>query len=329
MSREEKSDQALRSAFRLELFFDHLQYERGLSQNTITAYGRDCRAFARFAERRDIRGPEYVSYELLREYVHEVGDAAANAAGGGLAAASVARLVSALRTYFAFLSRESVIRADPSELLESPRKGRRLPDVLSYEEIEQILVEAERRAALAVGTAGLRPVQRSLALRDVAMLEVLYGAGLRISELLGLQVRDMFFDEGLVSLRGKGDRARVVPIGGRAALAVQRYLRNGRPVLDRRAQSGGRIFLNQHGRPLSRQGAHQIVRSRVGAAGVRKRVTPHTFRHSFATHLLEGGADLVAVQEMLGHADIATTQIYTHVDRRYLQEEYRHFHPRG
>lgn len=329
MSRDETAEEARSRAFRFEAFADHLRYERGLSANTMVAYERDCRAFARFAAARGVSRPESVSYELLREYVHEISTGASSSGGAGLAAASVARLISALRRYFAFLLGEEVLRADPSEQLEAPRRGRWLPHVLSYGEIADILDEAERRAHLAREAASLKPVRRALPVRDVAMLEVLYGAGLRISELLGLQIRDLLLDEAIVSVRGKGGRTRVVPIGGRATLSLQRYLREGRPELDRRGQSRGHIFLNQHGRPLSRQGAWQIVRRAVRAAGVRKRVTPHTFRHSFATHLLEGGADLVAVQEMLGHADISTTQLYTHVDRSYLQEEYRHYHPRG
>ncbi|NNK48003.1 MAG: tyrosine-type recombinase/integrase, partial [Gemmatimonadetes bacterium] len=199
-----------------------------------------------------------------------------------------------------------------------PKPTRALPDVLTYAEVEAIM-----------DTAGaLSPDAYANASRDAAMLETLYGAGLRISELIGLRVRDLSLEDGLVSVHGKGDRHRIVPLGGRAVRVLQRYLRERRPDLDR-GRSDGVVFLNQHGRPLSRMGAWKIVGKHVRNAGIEKRVTPHTFRHSFATHLLEGGADLVAVQEMLGHADISTTQIYTHVDRRYLQEEHRQHHPRG
>ena len=166
------------------------------------------------------------------------------------------------------------------------------------------------------------------AMRDLALLELLYGAGLRVSELIGLELRNLDLEEGLVQVFEKGAKERIVPVGGRARAAAARYLRELRPRLDR-GESDGAVFLNRFGRPLSRMGAWKIVRRYVEKAGIEKRVSPHTLRHSFATHLLEGGADLAAVQEMLGHSDISTTQIYTHVDRSYLRDVHRTFHPRG
>jgi len=300
-----------RSAFRLEEFADYLRFERGLADRTVEAYARDCLSFIRFAEDRGLERPAEVVYEVLRAHMGDLEER-------GMAASSAARHRSALRTYFGFLVEEGYLPEDPTERLESPRSGRALPDTLSYTEVATIL-----------DTAGSLDAEgHPNASRDVAMLEVLYGAGLRISELIGLRVRDVALDEGLVTVVGKGEKQRVVPLGGGAVRAVRRYLRERRPALDR-GQSDGTLFLNHHGRPLTRMGAWKIVRKHVRNAGVRKRVTPHTFRHSFATHLIEGGADLVAVQEMLGHADISTTQIYTHVDRRYLQEEHREHHPRG
>jgi integrase/recombinase XerD len=301
----------LRRRFRLEEFSDFLLYERGLAKRTAQAYLADLLSMAEFLSARGFRGPGGADYEALRSHLSDLGER-------GLAARSVARRRSAIRTYFAFLVEEGHLSEDPTEKLESPRVSRILPGVLTYSEIEAVM---DTVAALSEDAYPNAP-------RDAAMLEALYGAGLRVSELIGLRVRDLLLEEGLVSVDGKGDKRRIVPLGGRAVRALQRYLRQRRPELDR-GKSEGVVFLNQHGRPLSRMGAWKIVRKHVRNAGIEKRVTPHTFRHSFATHLLEGGADLVAVQEMLGHADISTTQIYTHVDRRYLQEEHRQHHPRG
>jgi len=300
------ADQVAR-AFRLEGFSDYLRYERGLSPRTRDAYLRDCGRLANFAEARGVRGVRAVDYALLRAFVAEL-------ASAGLAPRSVTRCLSALRTYFGFLVSEGHLERDPTERLESPRLGRPLPNVLSVEEVERLIdaVDPETR----------------LALRDLAVLETLYGAGIRISELLGLGLRDFFPEERLLRVLGKGSRERVVPLGGRAVTAVGHYLEQLRPRLDRGA-SEGRLILNCHGRPLSRMGGWKIVRRCAERAGLARHLSPHTLRHSFATHLLEGGADLAAVQEMLGHADISTTQIYTHVDRSYLQDVHRQFHPRG
>ena len=298
-------------AFRLEPFSDYLLYERGLARTTARAYLGDCRFLIRHLVDRGVHDPVDVSYADLRSFL-------ASRAEAGLASRTIARGRSALRTYFGFLVAEGHLTEDPTERLEAPRISRALPDVLSYREVKAILDSA----------SSIHPEAYANAERDTAMLETLYGSGLRVSELIGLRVRDLSLDEGLISVHGKGDRHRIVPIGGRAVRVLRRYLRGRRPELDR-GQSGGVVFLNQHGRPLSRMGVWKIIRKHVRNAGVDRDVTPHTFRHSFATHLLEGGADLVAVQEMLGHADISTTQIYTHVDRRYLQEEHRRHHPRG
>lgn len=309
--RGDEGRKSARDLFRLEEFSDYLLYERGLARRTVQAYLADCASLVDFVISRGIDDPSDVDYETLRAYL-------ADLAERGLAPRSVVRYRSALRTYFGFLVEEGHLSDDPAEKLETPRAVGTLPDVLTYAEVETIL-----------DTAGsLPPGAHPNGIRDAAMLETLYGAGLRISELIGLRMRDLLLDDGLISVRGKGDRVRIVPLGGRAIRVVQRYLRERRPQLDR-GRSEGIVFLNHHGRPLSRMGAWKIIGGHVRNAGIDRKVTPHTFRHSFATHLLEGGADLVAVQEMLGHADISTTQIYTHVDRRYLQEEHRQHHPRG
>jgi integrase/recombinase XerD len=300
------------ASFRLEEFADYLRFERRAAPRTVKAYLRDCRGLAETATELGRTAPAELGLPDLREHLSRLSER-------GLATSTLARCRSALRTYFRFLLSEGHVETDPTEGLEAPSRGRPLPHVLTYGGVLAILEAVE--------------IENDLANRDRAMLEVLYGSGVRISELTSLRVRDLRMDEGLAVVRGKGDRQRFVPLGGSAARALQRYLRDTRPGLDRRGESGGAVFLNHHGRPLSRTGAWKIVRRHVDAAkaaGARLgHVTPHTFRHTFATHLLENGADLAAVQEMLGHADISTTQIYTHVDRTYLREEHRRYHPRA
>ena len=232
----------------------------------------------------------------------------------GLATASIRRQISALRTYYRFLIGEGHVTADPTERLETPRGWRTLPEVLTLAETEALL--------------GAPHPDESLAWRDRALLELGYGTGARVSELVHLGVHDVAFDEGLVRLFGKGGKERLVPVGRRALGAVALYLREIRPRLDR-GFGAGKLLLNARGRPLSRVGAWRIVKGAATRAGLTKRVTPHTLRHTFATHLLERGADLRAVQEMLGHADLATTQIYTHVDREYLRSVHHTYHPRA
>ncbi len=323
--------------FLFDSFEEHLRFERNLSDRTVSSYLHDCRGMADFARQNGAQGPSAVGYELLREWMGEL-------AALDVAASSAARARSALRTYFRFLVAEGHIEHDPTERLESPRRGRLLPAVLSVRQVEFLLDVAHRHAGRCEASAGLRPAVRAAAWRDAALLEMLYGSGLRVSELTGLRVNDLNLEAGLARIRGKGDKARLVPVSGGATRTLGRYLDDWRPLLDRPRVSRGAVFLSQRGTPISRTSAWQFVKQAVTRAEaeaaalpdaekesvqIRIEVTPHTFRHSFATHLVTGGADLVAVQEMLGHADIATTQIYTHVDRRYLQEEHRRYHPRA
>jgi integrase/recombinase XerD len=293
--------------FQLEAFADHLAVERGLSPRTLDAYGRDLGRLVEFLQGRGLKRPGETSATDLREYIYHLKDR-------GLQPTSIRRNISAVRTYFAFLLAEGIVVTDPSENLELPKTWRRLPGVLSRDEVER-LIEAP-------------DIADRLYWRDRALLEFAYAAGVRVSELTELRIRDLALEEGFASVIGKGAKERLVPVGRSAARAVSLYLRELRPDLDRGAGRGV-VFLNAAGRPLSRMGVWKILRKHVRRAAIRKRVTPHTLRHSFATHLLEGGADLAAVQEMLGHADIATTQIYTHIDREYLREVHRQFHPRG
>ncbi len=293
--------------FGLEGFRDFLALELGSSANTVAAYLRDLQRMAEFAASKGVRDPGRVSRALLRDFIYLLKDL-------GLSPATIRREVSAIRTYYGFLLGEGRVAADPSDRLETPRRGRVLPATLTVREVEALLAAPR--------------VDEPLAWRDRALLELGYGAGLRVSELCGLATTDLLLAENLVRVFGKGGKERLVPIGRAVIGAVSVYLHQLRPELDR-GKSGGRVLLNARGHPLSRVGAWGIVKRAAARAGLTKRVTPHTLRHSFATHLLEGGADLRAVQEMLGHADLSTTQIYTHVDREYLRSVHRQFHPRG
>ncbi len=293
--------------FLVEPFQDYLSLELGNSPNTIEAYTRDLRRLAAFAASKRLAGPDAVTEKSLRELVYYLKDL-------GLAPTSIRRQISTLRTYFRFLVSEGHVTTDPSDRLDLPKTWRTLPDVLSRDEIEALL-------------AAPNP-DESLAWRDRALLEIGYGTGARVSELVGLGIKDVWYDEGLIRVIGKGSKERLVPIGRRALGATALYAREVRPTLDR-GLGKERLFLNARGRPLTRVGAWGVVKRCAKSAGIDKRVTPHTLRHTFATHLLEGGADLRAVQEMLGHADLATTQIYTHVDRDYLLKVHKTYHPRG
>jgi integrase/recombinase XerD len=294
-------------AFHVPAFMDHLRFERGLSEQTLSAYEHDVVRLAAFLRRRGRQGPAAVDTADLRAFILELKDL-------GLAASSIGRNVSAIRTYFSFLLGENVVVADPSDRLQTPKGWRSLPEVLTVAEIEKLLETPD--------------LAHPLAWRDRAMLEFAYASGVRVSELVQLPIRQLSLDEGIAMVFGKGAKERLVPIGRRAVGALSLYLREVRPKLER-GKGEGKVFLNARGRPLTRMGVWKILRQHVEQAGITKPVSPHTLRHSFATHLLEGGADLVAVQEMLGHADIATTQIYTHIDRRYLAEVHRSFHPRA
>ena len=294
-------------AFLLARFTDYVALEQGLAPRTQEAYQRDLLRFAEYAESRGVAAPPDITARVLREYVYHLKDL-------GLSPASIRRNVSAVRTYFRFLTGDGLVVRDPSERLETPKRWRSLPDVLTVAEVQQLLASPT--------------LDDALVFRDRALLELAYGAGLRVSEWITLGVRDLLLEEGLVRVFGKGSKERLVPIGRSAIGAVAIYLRELRPRLEK-GEGKGVLLLNARGRPLTRMGAWKILRGHVERSGITKHVSPHTLRHSFATHLLEGGADLRAVQEMLGHVDIATTQIYTHVDREYLRQVHRSYHPRG
>ncbi len=291
----------------LEQFMNYLAVERGLSANTLEAYGRDLARYADFVELNQIDHPEKIGNDLILRYLSALSDA-------GLSPRSRARALVAVRTFHKFLLGEKITTANPASRIESMRPLLALPHVLSVTEVDRLL--------------GTSPGSRPADLRDRAMLELLYATGLRVSELVGLRVGDLQLTAGYLIAFGKGRKERVVPVGEAALGAVSDYLHHGRPQLDKQRGSA-MLFLNRAGKGLTRQGFWKIIKRRAQKSGISKNITPHTLRHSFATHLLENGADLRAVQTMLGHADIATTQIYTHVTRERLKQLHEKFHPRG
>ncbi len=280
-------------AWSLERFRDYLALEAGNSGNTVASYLRDITRLAEYATSHGAKSPEQLSAARLREFIYFLKDL-------GLATTTISRQISAIRTYFKFLVGEGLAARDPSERLESPKRWRTLPAVLSVPEVERLLQAPNTDAPLAI--------------RDRALLEFAYATGVRVSELVALKLQDILFEDGVARVFGKGAKERLVPVGRRALGAVALYALQIRPTLDR-GNGRGVLFLNARGTPLSRVGAWGVIKASARRAGLAKRVTPHTLRHTFATHLLEGGADLRAVQEMLGHVDLATTQLYTHVDR--------------
>jgi integrase/recombinase XerD len=296
----------------IEEYFRFLQLEKGLSPNTLEAYRRDVGVYCGFLAAEGIGGIGLATDEHAAAFVRAL-------SGVGLSAKSIARTISALKGLHRYLLGEKKIDTDPTQNLELPRSGHALPDVLSYDEVELIL-----SAATPSGTT-----DSGLWMRDRALLETLYATGIRVSEATTLKRADIFPDQQLIRVFGKGSKERLVPIGAPALEWIARYSEGVRVTLAAKKQTGDAVFLNWRGRPLSRVAVWNIVKEYTRRAGIEKDVHPHSFRHSFATHLLEGGADLRSVQEMLGHADIATTQIYTHVDRELMKAEHAKYHPRG
>jgi len=287
-------------------FLLHATADRGLAANTLAAYGRDLQRLVRWAMQTGHAGPAAVGPAELREFLATT--------AVDLAPRSRARLLSTLRSFFRFLAREGLVGADPTLTLLSPRTPRRLPGVLTPEQVLRLLAVPDR--SLPRG------------LRDAAALELLYGCGLRVGELCGLDLPDVDRTEASLLVRGKGSKQRLVPVGGPALDAVEAYLERGRPALRGRRDCPA-LLLNHRGGRLTRASVWSLVKRAAAEAALPPDTSPHTLRHSYATHLLEGGADLRVVQELLGHAALSTTEIYTHVDRRYLWETYRSAHPRA
>ena len=292
----------------LERFGSYLLVERSVTRGSADCYLADVSQFF-LAVPDAARRPEATTRRMLHDYARRLG-------GAGLATSTVARKLVSIRLFYRYLASEERLRANPADDIDLPKQRRKLPGVLTQDEVARLLEAA----------AGAP--DRFWALRSRAMLEVMYGSGLRVSELLSLDTGSVSLADGFLRVMGKRSKERVVPLGQLAVAAVRDYLDGARPHYAGKRTSP-RLFLNNRGTGLSRMGFLKILRTCVGLGGMSRRVTPHTLRHSFATHLLEGGADLRAVQEMLGHSSIATTQIYTHVDREYLRETHRTFHPRG
>jgi integrase/recombinase XerD len=291
----------------LDLFLAHVRVEKGLAENSVEAYGRDLRRYVDHLDALKIPAWERVSRREIQAHL-------AALVRSGLSPRSQARALSAIRSFHRLLFAEKVTPADPSDEIDSPRPGRRLPSLLSIEEVVRLLAAPD--------------VRRPAGLRDRAMLEVLYATGLRVSELVSLRLNDVNLETRVLLARGKGNKERLVPVGAPAAEAVKAYLAFARERLLKGRRSKD-LFVTPRGARLTRQGFAKLLDRHARVAGIRRKISPHKLRHSFATHLLAGGADLRAVQEMLGHADVSTTQIYTHVDRTQVRRLHERFHPRA
>lgn len=285
-----------------------LKLERNLSENTIASYKNDLSSLVSYLNDSDINDPAEIKSKNLSDFFSLLTKL-------GLSSRSAARYYSSVKGFFGYLFSSDYIKTNPMEKISAPKVSKSLPNVLNINEIERILSGPD--------------VSKKLGLRDKALLETFYACGLRVSELINLKISDLFLNEEMIRVFGKGSKERFVPIGSSAINWIGEYLKAGRPLLEKKAKSQNILFLNNRGTKLSRMGVWKIVNKYAELAGIKKEVHPHTFRHSFATHLLEGGADLRAVQEMLGHVDISTTQIYTHIDRDYIKQVHRDFHPRG
>lgn len=289
-------------------FRSYLKLERSLSANTLEAYERDLEKLLQFLE---IKGssviPEQLNHQLLAEFITWINEL-------GMTARSQARILSGIKAFFKYLLIENIVHTDPTELIEGPKVGQKLPDFLTVEEVNALIDAIDRS----------KPEGE----RNRALLETLYSCGLRVSELTDLKISQSYFDIGFVKVRGKGNKERIVPIGSSAVRQINLYLESYRNHLNIGKGHEDYLFLNRRGKKLTRVMIFTIIKEQVAKTGLRKSISPHTFRHSFATHLVEGGADLRAVQEMLGHSSITTTEIYTHLDRDYLRSAILQFHPR-
>lgn len=291
----------------LREYLTTLRLEKNLSDNTVCSYRNDINCLIKYLNDDNINDPSEVGYNNLASFFKSL-------AASGLSASSAARYYSSIKGFFNYLLANKYINSNPVEKVSPPRLAKNLPGVLSVNEVELILQVPD--------------INDTLGLRDKALLEMLYACGTRVSELINIKLSDLFFDEEIIRVFGKGSKERLIPVGSSAINWANEYLLKSRPVL-KKMKSENILFLNSRGTKLSRMGVWKIVSRYTSEAGITKDVHPHTFRHSFATHLIEGGADLRAVQEMLGHADISTTQIYTHIDRDYIKQVHKQYHPRG
>jgi integrase/recombinase XerD len=289
-------------------YLAHLKLEKNLSKNTVLSYKNDINTFVSFLNNSGIDDPSNISSDNIGGFFKTLKEL-------GLTGSSSARYFSSLKGFFLYLLKNRYIVKNPIEKITAPKMSKKLPGVLDVSEVEKILSAPN--------------INDKFGLRDKAILELFYACGTRVSELINLKVKDLFFDDEIIRVFGKGSKERLIPIGSSAIKWVGEYLKKSRPLLMKKAKSENFLFLSSRSSKLSRMGIWKIIDRYVKEVGIEKEVHPHTFRHSFATHLLEGGADLRAVQEMLGHADISTTQIYTHIDRDYIKQIHKQFHPRG
>lgn len=292
----------------LKEYLAHLKLEKNLSINTIASYKNDLNSFITFLKKFSIDDPSSVSSDHISSFFKALKKI-------GLSGSSSARYFSSLKGFFLYLLKNKYILKNPIEKISAPKISKKLPSVLEINEVEKILAAPN--------------IEDKFGLRDRAILELFYACGTRVSELINLKVNDLFFNDEIIRVLGKGSKERIIPIGSSAINWITEYLKKSRPLLMKKIKSENYLFLNSRSSKLSRMGIWKIIHRYVKESGITKDVHPHTFRHSFATHLLEGGADLRAVQEMLGHADISTTQIYTHIDRDYIKQVHKQYHPRG
>ena len=290
----------------LDIFLDYLKIEKGLSSNTVNAYRADLEKYFIFLKKKGKKSLEEVTKEDIIDFLFSLRETHA--------ISSIARFFSSIRSFHRFLFREKILKTDPTQLIEYPKLEKKIPEVLNFWEVEKLLK-----------TPSLRTPQ---GIRDRAILEVMYATGLRVSELAKLKLKDVNIEIGFLRCQGKGSKERIIPLGRIAKKFLEKYIFDARPKLLKGKESEF-LFLAQGGHPLSRQSIWKMIKKMVKKAKIKKEVSPHTLRHSFATHLLERGADLRSVQEMLGHASITTTQIYTHINRLRLKEIHRQFHPRA
>lgn len=295
----------------LEDYLQFVQLEKGLGELSVDAYSRDLERYVHFLDKvRGLKDPESIDVHHIEAFLEEL-------VSMELAPTTLARNISSIRNFHKFMVNEDYSKSNPAAIIDLPKKSRKLPDVLNQVEVEQLLTAFEDQ-------------DNPAHVRNRAILEVMYGAGLRVSELTELSLEQLYFEIGFIRVIGKGNKERLIPIGEPAIEASKHYIKNVRPdFIKKRDTTDGKVFLNQRGTPISRMSIWNIIQEAANLAGITKKVYPHILRHSFATHLIEGGADLRAVQEMLGHVSIMTTEIYTHVDRTLLHQVHKQFHPRA
>lgn len=285
-----------------------LKLERNLADNSIKSYSTDLKNFSDFLFHKNLSDWNSVDLKLISQFFSLLSDLK-------VASSTTARYFSSLRGFYNYLFQSGYVKSNPMEKFSAPKLKRALPDVLTIQEIESLFAAIKS--------------EDKLDIRDRALLETMYACGLRVSELINLKLSNLFFEDEVIRVIGKGDKERFIPIGQSAIAFIKKYILESRTMLEKKGKSQNFLFLNSRGTKLSRMGIWKIIKYYVKEAKINKEVHPHTFRHTFATHLLEGGADLRAVQEMLGHSDISTTQIYTHIDRDFIKQEHKMYHPRG